>query len=45
MSTTMKAAVHLGPNYTDISEVFRNTLRGTPEFIRYHAEIDIGPSS
>ena len=37
MSATMKAAIHLGPNYIEHLEVYRNT-----EFIRYHAEIDIG---
>ena len=42
----MKAADHLAPNYTEHLEVLQeHKLRGTLEFIRYHAEIDIGPSS
>ena len=45
MSTTTKAAVHLGQNYTDILELYRNTKLRRAEFTRYHAEIDIGPSS
>ena len=45
MSTTTKAAVHHGQNYTDILELYRNTKLRRAEFTRYHAEIDIGPSS
>ena len=46
VSTTMKAAVHLGPNYTEIlGSIQENKLRGTPEFVRYHAEMDIGTLS
>ena len=42
-STTINAAVHLGPNYNEILEVYRNTkLRRAQEFVRYHEEIDIG---
>ena len=42
MSATMKAAIRLGPNHTEILGVYRNTkLRGTSDFIRYHSEVDI----
>ena len=45
MSTTIKGPVHLGANYTDHLEVYRNTkLGGTLKFVRYHAGVDIGPS-
>ena len=44
MSSSMKAAIHLGPNYLANLEVYKNTehkLRGNSELIRYHTEIDI----
>ena len=44
MSSTMKAVIHFGPNYTDNFEAYKNTnfeeiqsLFG----IRYHSEVDI----
>ena len=40
MSTTMKAATHLGPIYTEILEVFRNT-----NFEELQNLVLIGPSS
>ena len=41
MSTTMKAAAHLGPNHIANLEVFRNiNLPRAQEFVRYLSEID-----
>ena len=43
ISSTVEAAIHLGPRYTDNLEVYKNTnLEGNSEFIRYHSEVDIG---
>ena len=46
MPTTMRAVVHFGPNYFHrFGSLQEHQLRGNPRSIRYHAEIDIGPSS
>ena len=46
MSTTMKATIHLGPNYVENLEVYWNTnFEELQNKIRYHTEVDIGPSS
>ena len=43
MSTPMKAAIHFGPNDVEIlGSMQERKLRGTSEFIRYHAKIHIG---
>ena len=41
MSSSMQAAIHLGPNYLANLEVY-NELRGNSELIQYHSDIDIG---
>ena len=42
MASTMKAASHLGPSYTENLEAYqKHELRGI-SFFRYHSEIDIG---
>ena len=47
MSTTMKAAIRLEPNFTENVDVNRNSNFEELQnlFIRYHGEIDIGPPS
>ena len=43
MSSSMKAAIHLGPHYLDnFGSLQEYELRGNSELIQYHTEIDIG---
>ena len=46
LSTTIKSTFHLKPNCTFLKKKKqKHKLRGTPEVIRYRAEINNGPSS
>ena len=42
MSSSMKAVIHLGPNFSDNLEVYnKHELREISEFGQYHTEIGI----
>ena len=43
MSTTMKASVHLGPNYNhNFGCVQEHHFRGTQVVVRHYTEVDLG---
>ena len=45
MATTMKAAVHLGPNYTENMKICKNAnLEEIQNFVQWHSKVDNGPS-
>ena len=43
-TTTMKAAVHLGQNYSDGYRQ-KHQFRRAPDVVRQHIEVDLGPES
>ena len=46
MSTTMKAAIHLGENYKDnFVHLQKPQLRGAQDVVRHHAETDLEPEA
>ena len=42
MSSSMKAATHIGSNYTRNLEVYKNTKFEEIQIL-YHSEVDVGP--